>query len=241
MGSCEERQEALLKSLIEQKKDAASLLDKYDLLLVDNDLIIHGATIIAQNNGVEYARSDVIEDYYLCNSSSFVFKLIDESIITLYSLISPDGTLLRSSFAFCSCPCMSDVLKDSQLDDFANGRSEGILFNDQITNLSPKKRSEKKTEFFIRDLRAFFAGKCKDDQDLITSMVGLALNPIYLRCDYDSEKASVDHPARHLTMNFIKNSRFRIDADFSFTDFVAFILDAIYGKKTRFPSQSIHI
>ena len=139
-----------------------------------------------------------------------------------------EGSILKSSFSFCSCPILKDILIEEQ----------GNYIIEELKELD---NDEPKESLFDNELKCFFNDKCEKDNKLIASLVDLAKNPLYIRCDYDRTSISETHPEYHLTINFIKDSRFRIDSEFSFFDFVVFVLDLVYGKKPANPLQFIHL
>ena len=228
MSSGENKQRSVYVHINHLKSQAYELLSKYHLFKEDNTLVIQGSVITSANGESLFTRTNEIFKYYNKNSSCFVFKLIDESIFGIYVLVDEEGLILKSSFSFCSCPILKDILIDEQ-------------GNYTIEELEELDDDEPKESLLDNELKCFFNDKCEKDGKLIRSLIDLAKNPLYIRCDYDRTCVSETHPEYHLTINFIKDSRFKIDSEFSFFDFVVFILDIVYGKKPDSPSQYIHL
>ena len=224
MGKCEKNQQRLLDKLNICKEEAKNLLLSNFLFLDENKLGIKNGTIVPLGSENEFEKCNEIIEFYEKNHTNFVFKLSDESIFTVYIVTDNLGNEVNFSYTFCSCP----VLKDTMID---NIKKELKYPQDVEENpLSP----------FDIDLYNYFYDSKKSEK-LITNLIDLAKNPIYIRCDYDSKNASAIHPEYHLTLNFISDSRFKIDKKFSFKDFVVFILDSVYGIKTETSSQYIHL
>ena len=229
MSSGERKQRALYLKLNALKRQAYEKLLEYHLFKEENHLTISGSVITAANDEFEFVRANEIFDFYNKNSSNFIFKLIDDSIFNIYVMTDKNGTAIKSSFSFCSCPCIKDILIEEQ----GNYKFE---ISDEFNDGDDQKES-----LFTRELYCYFIAKCNKDDRLVSSLIDLAKNPLYIRCDYDSTCSSEEHPEYHLTINFIKDSRFKIDSKFSFFDFVIFILDLVYGKKSISTSQFIHL
>ena len=166
------------------------------------------------------------------NSSCFAFKLIDGSIITAYLLTDKKGNLVQSSYGFCSCPFVEEILKEN-LDEFFNKMHVDLSTIDEI--------GDKKAFFLERDLNDYFSSICNSDTKLVKCIIDLAKNPVYFRCDYDKNKATNQHPKYHLTLNFIHESRFKIDKEFTILDFVNLVLDMVYGKKEPHSNQFLRV
>lgn len=66
-------------------------------------------------------------------------------------------------------------------------------------------------------------------------------HPIVIRIDRDVANAECNHPENHLTINNIKNSRFRVENIINIFDFVVFVLDILYGVKAQDSKQFISL
>lgn len=229
MAFGELKQKSVLLDVNRQKKLASDLISSYHLFKEENDLIIQGSIITSASSEGEFARCREITSFYNNNSSCFVFKLIDDSIITLFILLSNEGIIEKFSYGFCSCPIMKDIL----IEEYDNLPIREYDINSDI--------KDQKDYLFTQELKLYFTNKCQNDSKLLDSLIDIAKNPIYIRCDYDSVMSSEHHPEYHLTVNFIKESRFKIDSGLTFYDFVVFILDVVYGKKEEHPHQFIHL
>lgn len=237
MGAQENKQRIIFNQINKYKRQAYELLINNRLFKAENNLVIKGTAITAGSEEGEYKRSHVLTEFYKNNSSCFLFKLIDDSIITLYLLTDSSGALIKFSYGFCSCPYVQDILIE-ELDDETNN----LLVNKYPLNDDEYNRDfNNKEELLTNELKIHFEKCCNGDKKLVSSMMDLARNPIYIRCDYDSKNVSDNHPEYHLTLNFITESRLKIDANFSFLDFVIFILDIVYGKKQNPCFQFMHL
>lgn len=236
MSSCRSEQTKLLAKLNSWKKTVCDMLLKLHLFKGENDLEIHGSSIMVADNGKGYIRSNGIVDFYKNNSHCYAVKLVDNSIITLYLLTDKKGKPTRFSYAFCSCPFLIDLLIEEE---------ENLPNNPPVRFSGPGKESlskEELKEFYLNeDLKYYFKELCELEDKMVSTLIDLSKNPIYIRCDYDSENDSLYHPKHHLTLNFISESRFCVDSNFTFLDFVIFIMDAIYGVKQDKPYQFIHL
>lgn len=236
MSSCRSEQTRLLAKLNKWKKMACELLLKNRLFKGENNLEIQGLSITATDNGEGYTRSSTIADFYKKNSRCYVFKLIDNSIVTIYYLTDKNGKPIRFSYTFCSCPFLIDLLIEEE-DNLPN---ETLV--DIDGSLKESLSEEELKELYLNeDLRNYFKNSCELEEKMVSTLVDLSKNPVYIRCDYDSENVSKYHPEYHLTLNFISESRFHIDSNFSFLDFIVFIMDIVYGIKQEKPYQFAHL
>lgn len=236
MSSCLSEQTRLLAKLNKWKKMACDLLLENRLFKGENDLRIQGLSITAIDNGEGYARSSTITDFYKKNSHCYVLKLIDNSIITMYYLTDKNGKPTRFSYTFCSCPFLIDLLIEEE-DNLPNN-----TLIDVDDSLKESLSNEELKELYLNeDLRNYFKNSCELEEKMVSTLIDLSKNPVYIRCDYDSENISKNHPEYHLTLNFISESRFHIDSSFSFLDFIVFIMDIVYGIKQEKPYQFVHL
>ena len=238
MGAAESKQKAVLNQIAHSIRQAKELLKKHHLFVIDNALEIRGASIVPSSD-VQFKMGHSLLDFYSNNSPCFAIKLIDESIFTLYALTNGKGDLVRFSYAFCSCPYLLDLLNEKE--DFQLNNKLRAFGSAGTMGGFGKTEGNAKETMFEALLFDYFRDPCKEDETLIKSIIDLARNPIYLRCDFDSENISEFHPEFHLSLNFLSESRFRVDEEFTFFDFVTFILDAVYGKKELETRQFIHL
>lgn len=205
---------------------AKELLLKHSLLMDFQKLTAQGTEVFPTGHNCPWRITKSVREHYKDNRGSFVFKLMDLSIFTLYVQCGKKE-VERFSFGYCSCPEYDEAwLLDNQPTEVLD-RAQGIEV--------PAQNSE---DTLLRGyLEPLFPGK----SSLVDSIVALSKNPISIRCDYDSGKDTDQHPRYHLTINFIEDSRFKIDSEFSYFDFVLFVLDLVYGIKLAEGAQFVHL
>ena len=196
--------------------DCAGLLKPYT-----NPLIIRGDEIIPASIQKYDHHCDSIESFYSTNKGNAIFELTDGSIITFYTYFDKQSQqMIRFSYGFCSCTSFDEMLLYDLIK--AGGLPER-------QSPDPDSYGGNKSPTFL--LRQYYAKEFPNNLDLQKTLLTLAENPIYIRCDFDSKGESPRHPKYHLTLNLIEQSRFKISDDFSFCDFIVFVLDVVFGIK----------
>ena len=152
------------------------------------------------------------------NIENFTFKLVDNSVIYFKMDLGAKGELLKGCIAYIS-GSFNDIDYNSFVDELNEEQEETYC----------ELRGEDVQDFLIKN------HICKQgtDENIVDNILKLNRNMIVIRVDIDEESSSDAHPITHLTINNIKNSRFKINKKVFVSDFISFIMDLIYGIKNK--------
>ena len=153
--------------------------------------------------------------YWEKNIDNYTFKLVDKSIIYFrFDIKSND--IVKANINY-----ISGIFLEKDYNEIIH-----TISDDEIEDVLDYERNDFE-DFLIKR----YLEKKRLSDNVIENILKLNRNITTIRLDIDIEAARENHPEIHLTLNNIKNSRFKVDKKYLVSDFICFILDIIYGIK----------
>lgn len=207
------------------KKD----VNKSKNILQDKGLFLYQKNLTYVQNGYSLEDKPSMNfqkhsSYYSTNQDSFLFKLIDGSIIQAgFVFDKRNRKIIHYRMVYISSP-----FDDDQMNAFSEvipeSEKENIFCDDQ-----DKTKTNIISFYFDKIFDRFQLEEEKIQ--LIESFIALSRNPIIIRFDYDEDCSAKNHPLAHITINNYPHSRFKIYDMIDISRFVIFVLDIVYGIK----------
>lgn len=220
MNKFEKRKNSLLKCEEKAYKylESLNMLEEYH-----HNKMINRSICTSKTPHIDYSNCKN-ENIYQKNCNCFTFKLVDKSIIYYKIDINSNGEIIKSNYCYFSYLYNEDsytniieYLSSEQVDNLPQSQDDCMV-------------SQEELEDYI--LRCYLKNKKLNDS-IIENILKLSRNMVSIRVDSDKNNSTQNHPLNHLTLNGIKNSRFKISNTLSIYDFVCFILDLVYGEKNN--------